>query len=1556
LLEVTTLGGLSIQRDGYTVTELVTRKAEALLVYLVCTDRTHSREVLAEMFWQKRTPERAQGNLRVALASLRKHLGDYVLISRDTVAINPEAEIRLDVHSLEEHLRMRQIEAALALYLGEFLQGFYVREALAFDEWLTQERERLCLAMVSALQHQVDRDLAGGAFRAGIEHDLRLLTLDPLLERAHRQMMLLLAASGQRGAALAQYETCRQVLAEELGVEPSPEIRETYELLLKGERPPGIPLAPSAWEREPGPLGECPYRGLAAFREEDAPFFFGREGFTRRLHRAVQERPQVAVIVGSSGSGKSSAVFAGLLPRLRAGSDAGDWLIAGFRPGTHPFRALAGSLVQAMSPELADAERSVQARSLADALRGGSLRLIDAVERALRKQPQARRLLLVADQFEELYTLCPERQNRRRFLDELLAAVKAVEVQPEPRLVLLLAMRADFMGRALAHRPFADALQEASVLLGPMNREELGAAVEKPAQVQGVAFEAGLVERILDDVGQEPGNLPLLEFALTLLWEWQSYGWLTHAGYEEIGRVEGALARYAGEVFGALDPEAQEQARRVFVQLVRPGEGTEDTRRLATRAEVGEENWALVQHLADKRLVVTGRDAAGVETVEVVHEALIPGWGQLQDWMEADRTFRTWQERLRAALRQWEATGGDAGALLRGAPLAEAEGWLAERGGELSEAERAFVQAGLALREQRAAEREARRQRELEAARALAAEQEMRADVEKRRAEEQARSAGRLQQRALLLAGAMAIAVVLAVAAVFAFGQASQSADEAQAEAFSRGTAQAIAVREGATAEAASTLAIVGQAAAQTAQAEEAAQRAVAQAEVEAKATQHAIAETEAQARATQQALAEERTRLATSRELSLAAQYNLEIDPERSILLALQAISLARTTQAEEALRQAVVASRVRLTMRGMGEWVFSVAYSPAGSRLAVSAQDGVFVRDATSGEVILTLPGEMVAYSPDGSRLATATEDGTVTIWDAVSGQELLRLAGHSDSLEELVFSPDGEYLATASLDDTVRVWDGASGRVLLTLPVPTGGWADTFDVAFSPGGEHLITVDRDGVVRIWDLATGDALLTLSGGAPIAISPDGKLLATSSAEPWGYLWLWDLEASLASGSAQALSLDTDQYLAIRDMAFSPDGLLLATSTQAPTVRVWTLSPEGAQESLSLVGHTAYVGGVAFSPDGSYLATGSDDGTARIWDISPGGNQEILTQAGHSDWFRRIAYSPDGARLATTNGDGQAIILDAGTGETLLTLAHPGGLVSEAVFSPDGTLLATAGDDNTARVWGAKDGRELLTLTGHEEGPPVGGMFSGIRAVAFSPDGKLLASAGVDGQARLWDVESGERVLALQVHPDGIGVTRLAFSPDGKRLAAASDAHPVEGNPEGGRPLVKVWDLASGQELYTVAGLPNRTWALAFSPNGSKLVVPFEGKAVKLYDAASGVESLSLAVPGGNVLAVAFSPDGALLATGGDEPPKLWDLATGQELTTFVGHRAMVNGLAFSPDGRRLASSSVDGTTRVYAVDVDDLVALARSRLTRWFTPTECRQYLHVDECPAEP
>jgi hypothetical protein len=348
-------------------------------------------------------------------------------------------------------------------------------------------------------------------------------------------------------------------------------------------------------ERELRTVGECPYRGLSAFAEVDAPFFFGREGFTDQLYEAVEARPMVAVIVGASGSGKSSAVYAGLLPRLRAPDQ---WLVADFRPGQHPFHALAVVLLSFLEPELAETGRLVEARKLARALREGQVPLLDVVERGLDKGDAERALLLV-DQFEELYTLCTDSDVRGRFLDALLAAVAAAGERRAAPFVLLLTLRADFMGQALSHRPFADALQASALLMGPMTREELRATIVKPAEKQGAALEAGLVERLLDDVGREPGSLPLLEFALTLLWERLDYGWMTHAAYEQIGRVEGALARYADQVYAELEEEERDWARRVFVQLVQPGEGTEDTRRTATRAELGSADgtWELVQHL-----------------------------------------------------------------------------------------------------------------------------------------------------------------------------------------------------------------------------------------------------------------------------------------------------------------------------------------------------------------------------------------------------------------------------------------------------------------------------------------------------------------------------------------------------------------------------------------------------------------------------------------------------------------------------------------------------------------------------------------------------------------------------------------------------------------------------------------------------------------------------------------------------------------------------------------------------------------------------------------------
>jgi len=317
----------------------------------------------------------------------------------------------------------------------------------------------------------------------------------------------------------------------------------------------------------------------------------------------VQERGLVAVIVGPSGSGKSSAVFAGLLPQLREDKK---WLIVETRPGGRPFQTLAGALYPTLDEAQDETDRLVGAQKLAQAMQAGEVSLFQVVCRALERHPEAGRVLLVIDQFEELFTLRPDPKDQRLFLDELLAAAKMAAVHRRSPLVLLLTLRADFMGQALTHRPFADALQEGSLILGPMNRDELQAAVEKPAELKGAAFETGLVQRILDDVGQEPGNLPLLEFALTLLWERLEGGWMTHAACDEIGRVDGALARYAEEVWAELDEVECEGARSLFVQLVQPGEGTEDTRRVARRGELADKHWPLIQYLADRRLVVTG--------------------------------------------------------------------------------------------------------------------------------------------------------------------------------------------------------------------------------------------------------------------------------------------------------------------------------------------------------------------------------------------------------------------------------------------------------------------------------------------------------------------------------------------------------------------------------------------------------------------------------------------------------------------------------------------------------------------------------------------------------------------------------------------------------------------------------------------------------------------------------------------------------------------------------------------------------------------------------------
>lgn len=440
---------------------------------------------------------------------------------------------------------------------------------------------------------------------------------------------------------------------------------------------------------DPVIIEACPYQGLFAFRETDAQYFFGREVVADQLVTAAESRSLVAVI-GAGGSGKSSAVFAGLIPRLR---QRGKWAIASFRPGDRPFYNLAAALVSLLETQTSEVEQLVTTNTLQMALLAEDFNLSDVITRIAEKR-QCDRILLVADQFEELYVLCREKKQRQSFLDCLLATTSYL-----PNFALVLTLRADFCSHALSDRDFADALQYADIKLGPMNPQELEDAILKPAEMLGVRLESGLSDRILKAAGSEPGNLPLLQFALTQLWKKQTGGKLTHLAYDQIGGVEKALVKYADATYNKLRKKERERVRRAFIQLVSPGEGTQDTRRTATAAEVGAENWYLIERLADSRLVVIGRNETGEETVEFIHEALIREWGTLREWMEGSRQFRTWQKRLRERMREWEAMGKDEGALLRGASLVEAQEWFQKRLEELSLEERDFIRLSGELRE-----------------------------------------------------------------------------------------------------------------------------------------------------------------------------------------------------------------------------------------------------------------------------------------------------------------------------------------------------------------------------------------------------------------------------------------------------------------------------------------------------------------------------------------------------------------------------------------------------------------------------------------------------------------------------------------------------------------------------------------------------------------------------------------------------------------------------------------------------------------------------------------
>ncbi|MEZ2229116.1 MAG: CHAT domain-containing protein [Microcoleus sp.] len=439
-----------------------------------------------------------------------------------------------------------------------------------------------------------------------------------------------------------------------------------------------------------------PYQGLAAFQETNREFFFGRKSFTQELFNLVK-RQKLTAVVGASGSGKSSVVLAGLIPELRKLN----YQILKIRPGNDCFASLAAAIAFVLTAinrttETGEAANNFNEIDMDIELKSSKHNLTQYLTNIA--QQSSRRVVLIIDQFEELYTLSSESQP---FLDSLLDAIERA-----PAFNLVITLRADFLGIASNYRPFGEKLQDRIKLLLPMNDDELSEAIEFPAEKRLVKYEDGLVQKIINDLDRAPEALPLLQFALTELWKKQHQRILSYKVYNDIGSVKTALSQYADRVYLGLNEEEREQAKWIFIRLVQPGQRNEDTRCLATRNDFAN-NWGVVQKLANERLVVTNLDReTQVETVEIIHEALIENWPELVTWMTDERQFRIWEVQIQGLVQQWLNCDRSNDTLLRGLPLDVALDWLGKRGEKLRSDVQDFILQGQLLREQEQAERE----------------------------------------------------------------------------------------------------------------------------------------------------------------------------------------------------------------------------------------------------------------------------------------------------------------------------------------------------------------------------------------------------------------------------------------------------------------------------------------------------------------------------------------------------------------------------------------------------------------------------------------------------------------------------------------------------------------------------------------------------------------------------------------------------------------------------------------------------------------------------------
>jgi WD40 repeat protein len=1246
-----------------------------------------------------------------------------------------------------------------------------------------------------------------------------------------------------------------------------------------------------------------PYPGLRPFERHEADIFFGRETQVDAMVDRLG-RHHLLAVTGSSGSGKSSLVRAGLLEALETGlfAKAGSgWRFATLRPGSHPMTELARSLLVALvAPRTPD---DIALRRAG--LERGPLSLIEELRE--RPLPDGGNLLVLVDQFEELfrYRSLAGREEAEAFVALLLASANHDSVP----IYVVLTMRSDFLGHCAEFDGLAEAVSDAQYLCPRLSREQIRSAIEGPAKVFGGKVESRLVARIVNDMGTDPDQLPLMQHALMRLWEQArardpSAPQLRLDDYDAEGGIKGSLSRHADEILAEAHnmPERTETARRLFC-LLTEGEGENAVRRLAEVAEVVDVTGQPLNEIAavadpfrvpgrSLLMPASERPLTGDTVLDISHESLIRQWQTLKDWVRAEAASAEQYRDIERRARRW--SGGSAG-FLDGIDLDVALAWRDREKPTAPWAKRYGDDFALTMRF--LDESRARRDR-------LAREADKEREAISRQLKERLAEAQLHQSRFLTEKAREALR--------------EEHPESAELTALAASPAEVSPPDRPLWPPAVSALA--------DARGRDR-QRAVIQGHMGAV---YSAAFSPDGVRVVT-ASGDNTARLWDAATGALLAVLHGHTHLVRSAVFSPDGVQVV-TASGDNTARLWDGATGISLAvLKGHTGSVWSAAFSPDGARVVTASGDNTArLWDAATGASFAVLRGHTsgvmgAAFSPDGARVVTASEDRTARLWDAVTGALLSVLQGHTGFVWSAAFSPDGTRIVTASDDKTARLWDAATGASLTVL---RGHTRLVRSAAFSPDGAGVVTASDDNTARLWDAATGASRAVLRGHTRLvrsaAFSPDGARIVTASDNNTARLW------DAATGELLAVLEGHERPL--WSAAFSPDGAWVVTGSDDDTARLWDVA---MSTSLAVLhGHTSRIMGAAFSPDGARVVTASEDNTARLWDAATGASPAVLQ--GHTGSVWSVAFSADGARVVTASEDNTARLWDAATGASLAVLHGHTGSVWSAEFSPDGVRVVTASDDNTARLWNALTGAPLTVLQGHTDS---------VRSAAFSPDGARVVTASSDSTARLWGAATGVPLAVLQRHRRS--VWSAAFSPDGARVVTASNDR-----------TARLWDVATGALLAVLHGHARSVYCAVFSPDGTRVVTASGDNTARLWDAATGA---SLAVLQGHtrsIYSAAFSPDGARFVTAsGDNTARLWDAATGASLAVLREHTRRVRSAAFSPDGTRVVTASSDNTARLWVVWpllTADTVAYARISALRALSREEQESLYLTEADPA--